>query len=211
MKILVFAPHYDDEIVGPGGYLFKQIKKGNNIDVAFMSQIEDYRIEEVQPVLDFVGYEKVYHFNHQKPRLNYKTEDLIRKTLSAIRESTPSQILIPHSGEGDPEHSLLNNVVMECSFVCEQNYLLEKNQKPHSIESILGYEVWTPISKPSLFVDISDTISKKDEAMKLYYTQDFKKFVQMYRGLNQYRGVQSGKGKFVEAFDVYKLPERLLE
>jgi LmbE family N-acetylglucosaminyl deacetylase len=211
MKILVFAPHYDDEIVGPGGYIFKQIKDGNSVDVAFMTEIEDHRKTEVKPVLDYVGFEKVYRFDHAKPRLVTKTEDLVKKTLRAIRDSAPTQILVPHSGESDPEHSFLHQLVMECSFVCEQDYLLDNNQKPCSIETILGYEVWTPIARPSLFVDITNTIKKKDKAMKLYHTQDFKNFIQMYKGLNQYRGIQSGKGKFVEAFEIYKAPERLFK
>ncbi|MBU4283557.1 MAG: PIG-L family deacetylase [Nanoarchaeota archaeon] len=207
MRILVFAPHPDDEIIGCGGYLAKLISKGNCVDVAYLITPEERRLHELMTVKEFMGFDQVYLLNQGKGRFINKNKDLFGKILRSIRTSNPSLIMIPHKHEQDKDHSFLNEIVTECAYLCESDFLLEKNQKPTSIDIIIGYETWTPIQSPALYVDITDFMSKKRGAMMLYESQKYKDFVSMFDGLNQYRGALSGRGKFVEAFDIYKIPD----
>lgn len=207
MKTLVFAPHLDDEIIGCGGYAAKLISNGSTVDVAYLTTPDKLRTQEVQAVRNLMGFSKLYFFDQGPGRFLSKNEDLFKKVLSAIRTARPDLALIPHENEQDKDHALLNDVVRECSYLCEGDFLLQEGEDSTSIATILGYEVWTPIQNPALHIDITDLIEKKKQAMKLYASQDYKDFAEMFEGLNRYRGEVSGVGRFAEAFDVYKIPE----
>ncbi len=209
LKYLIFAPHPDDEIIGCGGYLAKLIAKGNDVNIAYLTTPEKERVKEIEQVKKFMGFNNLHFLNQGKGRSLNKSENLLKILLNLIRESSPSVIILPHANEQDTDHSFLNQAAMECySYLSGSNFLLDPEQKPVSIDTILGYEIWTPIISPALFINITDFMGKKKQAMELYTSQNaYKNFISMFEGLNQYRGVVSGIGKFVEAFEVYKIPE----
>ena len=118
----------------------------------------------------------------------------------------PNTVLYPHENEQDQDHKFMQDIVSECTFLCNSGFMLKQGQKKVSIDNLLGYEVWTPIQKPSLYVDITDHIIDKTKAMEKYKSQKtIRDFTDMFKGLNRYRGVTSGVGDFAEAFEVYKI------
>lgn len=55
---------------------------------------------------------------------------------------------------------------------------------------IYEYEVWTPITMPTAFFDISDVIEIKKEMIKVYKSQIIDKdYYNGIIGLNKYRGI----------------------
>lgn len=207
MNALVFAPHPDDEVIGCGGYAAKLISDGSSVDVAYLTTPGKVRMQELQAVQTSMGFRQLYFLDQGPGRFLTKNEDLFRKVLSAIRKTKTDIALIPHENEQDKDHSFLNDVVRECAYLCEGDFLLQDGEEPTDIATILGYEVWTPIQNPALHVDVTDFIDKKKQAMGLYASQDYKDFAEMFEGLNRYRGVVSGVGRFAEAFEVYKVQE----
>lgn len=207
MNTLVFAPHPDDEIIGCGGYLAKLTSGGNSVDVAYLTTPDKARMQELKAVQSSMGFREVYFLEQGPGRFLTKNKDLFRKVLSAIRKTRPDIALIPHEDEQDKDHAFLNDVVRECAYLCEGDFLLQDDEESTSIATLLGYEVWTPIQNPALHVNITDFMEKKKQAIGLYASQSYKNFAEMFEGLNRYRGEVSGVGRFAEAFDVYKVPE----
>ena len=207
MNTLVFAPHPDDEIIGCGGYLAKIISNSTDVDVAYLTTPDHTRMQELQAVGNLMGFRKQYFIDQGQGRFLTKNEDLFRRILASIRKTKPNVALVPHEREQDKDHAFLNDVVRECAYLCEGDFLLQEGEEPTVIPTVLGYEVWTPIQNPALHVNIIDFMDKKKQAMRLYASQNYKDISSMFEGLNRYRGEVSGVGRFAEAFDVYKIPE----
>ena len=167
MKTLLFAPHPDDEIISCGGYLAKSIRRKNLVDIVYLTSSSPIRELEINKIKQFMGFNNVYLFN-QEDRMLKTDNKLLKKLLKTIRDSKPDQIIIPHKNESDRDHKILSEILLDCVYLADSNFLLEKSDKPFRIKSILGYEVWTPISLPQLYIDITEFMQIKREAMKLY-------------------------------------------
>ncbi|MBN1792101.1 PIG-L family deacetylase [Candidatus Woesearchaeota archaeon] len=212
MKILVIAPHADDEIIGCGGYLAKLMSEGKNVDVAYLTTPSRIRRSETDAVQKFMGFARTFFLNQGPGRSLQNSSELTRDMLKVMRASSPNVLLFPHGCEIDKDHKFAYDLARECSYLCESDFQLTPSQKPVSIDILLGYEVWTPIADPQLGIDISQFMEKKRTAMRMYSSQLHQKnFIRMFEGLNQYRGITSGQGDYVEAFMIYKLKEGVLK
>ncbi|GAB4491904.1 MAG: hypothetical protein Fur0016_24180 [Anaerolineales bacterium] len=73
--------------------------------------------------------------------------------------------------------------------------------QPWYCPELRGYEVWQPISTPNLFINISEHVETKSQAI-LQYTSQLAD--QIYHdaalGLNRYRGAMGAGTKYAEAF-----------
>lgn len=69
------------------------------------------------------------------------------------------------------------------------------------ISSVLMYEVWTPLTKVDLVVDITSAVSEKRAAIRAYQSQMQNSFEDAILGLNHYRGIMGAPHKmYAEAF-----------
>jgi LmbE family N-acetylglucosaminyl deacetylase len=84
-------------------------------------------------------------------------------------------------------------------------WFAEYGQQPWQVETILGYEVWTPIQADGHSEDISNFMSTKLQALQKHRTQT--KTIQYddaVQGLNRYRGIMTGKGDYCEYFQIVR-------
>ena len=66
--------------------------------------------------------------------------------------------------------------------------------------------MWTPILRPALFEDITDVMQRKMEAIQCFATQMRERdYASGAEGLNRFRGVTTGNGRFVEAFTLVQI------
>ncbi|OGY22990.1 MAG: hypothetical protein A2172_03595 [Candidatus Woykebacteria bacterium RBG_13_40_15] len=67
------------------------------------------------------------------------------------------------------------------------------------------YEVWTPLQEVSYVEDISKFLDLKIKALEQHKSQlqDIN-YDEAIKGLNRYRGIMTGKGRFCECFQVLK-------
>ena len=94
----------------------------------------------------------------------------------------------------------------EAIWLASSDYLPTLGKKISSPDIILGYEVWSPFSRYQLAVDITSVVFRKKQAIEAYQTQlQIKNWVDGCIGLNAYRGVITGQGKFAEVFQVRKI------
>ena len=177
-RVLFIAPHPDDEVLGCGGTLAKHYKKGDEIYLIIATKgytpdwTEEYleiRKKEIENVKKILGIKEIFYLDYPTVKLDTIPQKEINDTLYKIVNSVkPDIAYIPFKGDLNKDHRIL----FEASLVT----LRPLN---HKCKKILAYEVLSEtewgreieIFKPNVYVDITDTLSIKLNAMKAYKSE----------------------------------------
>lgn len=216
-RILVVAPHPDDDIIACGGSIAKHCHVGNQVTIMYMTSgeaggIQYYKDElaiireaEAHQAAALLGVNDLMFLRIADGYIEFNKDNLIRIT-SIIREMKPNTVYIPHGREGCRDHKVTHQLLLEACKRAVQPFFPECGKEPWSIETILGYEVWTPIEEISYTEDISDFIDSKIAAIQEHRSQlEYYQYDQAVKGLNRYRGIMTGKGDYGEAFQLIKI------
>jgi LmbE family N-acetylglucosaminyl deacetylase len=180
-RTLVIAPHPDDEVLGAGGTIARLVAAGQDVVVAVVTsgQPPDYPAEDVARVRreaekahKLLGVRETLWLGLPAARLAETPRNQLNGALrEAIVHTQPRTILAPFLGDIHIDHQLVFEAVMVAS-------------RPHQTEfpaTILAYETlsetnWnapllTPAFTPNVFIDISDSLDLKLQAMQLYASQ----------------------------------------
>ena len=214
MKVLVFAAHPDDELIGVGGTIAKLHNEGANIKVIIYSRggggiaaeesirdehgVELTRDFETQKVAKLLGFE---HITLGIPEIINRRE-AVKNAVKMIRDFKPD-IVFTHNPYD--HHHLHVSVSLVTTEACWQaaaktyGYL----GKPWRVNAVYYYEVWDLFIRPNLIVDISKTFNKKVEAMKMYRSQlrVFPGILRYLESLASVRGYLMGV-RYAEAFEL---------
>ena len=198
MKVMIFAPHPDDEAIGCGGSIAKHASKGNTVVIVYMTSDKKREVEALNGLKILGGGKQI--FLRQK-NLKLKPE-LTKKIISIIKQETPDWIYIPHAAENNLDHRLaneiVNNAILEASFPGQA--------RQYFVKRVLCYEVWTPISKFNYTEDITRFVKTKRSAILEHKSQiKLIRYDEATLSLNRYRGVTTQRGDFCEVFEVIKL------
>ena len=184
-SILVIAAHPDDEILGCGGTIARHSEIGDLIKVVIVSTgitsrsnsiSSDMHKEELEALRlsaekanQIIGVQRLDFLNYPDNRLDSIDRlDLIKDLEKKIDEFQPNIVYTHHSGDLNIDHRIVcDSVITACRPYPNQ-----------IVKTILSFEVassteWQPPSKsdafePNWFVDISNQLSKKLEALKEY-------------------------------------------
>ncbi|NLK51844.1 MAG: PIG-L family deacetylase [Syntrophomonadaceae bacterium] len=216
-RVLVFSPHPDDDLIGCGGSIAKHIGQGDLVTVVYMtsgeagslhyskSDLARIREAEAAKAAAVLGLTDLIFFQRPDGYLNYNRENLI-PIINLIREKQPNLVYLPHKNDLHKDHIRTYELVMEACTRASGPWFPECEGQPWSVDIILGYEVWTPLSEVSYIEDITSFMDLKVEALKQHKSQiqDIR-YDEAIRGLNRYRGIMSGKGEYCECFQVIKI------
>ena len=183
MKILVIAPHPDDEVLGCGGTIKKHIQTGDQM--YFFEVTKSYtpdwteeflvvEMKELEEASKSLGIKEVFRLDLPAVKLDImvgqkKLNDLLLEVTNKVK---PEVLYIPFYGDINQDHRWV-------SEAC----LVVARPKPGSyIKKVLAYEVlseteWGPPATqnfvPNVYIDISSTIQDKLKAMSCYESQLF--------------------------------------
>ncbi len=185
-KILIITAHPDDEVLGCGGTIAKYAKD-NDIYIAILGEgissryqkREEASKEELsslkkqsQEVGRFLGVRENLFFD--LPDNQFDTIPflkIVKEVEQVIKEIKPAIVYTHHFGDLNIDHRITFQAVLtatrpinNCSV--KEIYLFEV---PSSTDWSFG-KINNPFS-PNIFENISDTINKKIEAMKIYKTE----------------------------------------
>eukprot|EP00826_Nyctotherus_ovalis_P000676 TRINITY_DN1000_c0_g1_i1.p1 TRINITY_DN1000_c0_g1~~TRINITY_DN1000_c0_g1_i1.p1 ORF type:complete len:604 (+),score=166.53 TRINITY_DN1000_c0_g1_i1:165-1976(+) len=115
-KVLVFAPHTDDDVMGMGGSLQKLVKKGNDVACVYMTT-------GASSVLDFeaqkFAMEKLIYSQHMgEKEMIQKDQELVTTVTDHINSKKASKFGLPDI----PELTLIKTVVREAEAASACNY-----------------------------------------------------------------------------------------
>jgi len=193
-KIIVLAPHPDDELFGCGGTLKKFLEYGSNIHVIyFTSGSENQNIaqkieNEAERLCESWGMNPI--FLRQNPKQIELHDKLIDKLCSCISSMDPDIIFTTFFIDDHDDHKK----------ICES--LLKIKKRNIKLPQIWSYQIYTTIM-PNLVVDITDQIAIKLDWVRKYNSvsgnRDWATFVQGMAAINS-RYIPSKNPVFVEAF-----------
>ncbi len=208
-KILIVAPHPDDEILGCGGIMAKYAEKGDKIYVviitnAYIGAPELFTEEGTKKVRieankshQYLGIEKTIFLDFPAPRLDtipsYKLSIALDKI---IRENKIDILYIPHRGDIHKDH----RVTFEAALVAARPINNCPVKTIYAYETVSETEWAAPFGDdafiPSVYEDITEYIDKKKKAFT-YFTAQEKQFphprsIENLEYLSNYRGATVG-------------------
>ncbi len=180
-KVLVVAAHLDDEVIGCGGTIARHAALGDDVQVLvvtrgdpelFPKDLVDAIFREGAEAHKVLGVTKLHCLDLPAPKLDtvpqYKLVDSIEKIFRSVQ---PDTVYIPHAGDIHMDHRAVHHAALVAARPingCSINRLL-------SYETLSETE-WAPPSAdnafiPTVFIDISQYLTRKIEAMSCYRNQ----------------------------------------
>lgn len=164
-RILIIAPHPDDECIGPGGVLQKYAKQCEVIVLTDGRQGQgDTAPEKEKQIrkrefMDEMKRLKVGRFR----MLDIEDGMLLSHTdcITEIPLKEYSKIFVTGISDAHPDH--------KAAFLCVKE--AAKNMASEEMPECYLYEVHTPLQSPTHFFDISDTLKEKCELIRLHKSQ----------------------------------------
>lgn len=210
MKILVIAPHPDDEVLGCGGSIAKHVKNGDDVFLCIVTKayMPDWskeflknRTKEIKKANKILSIKKTYLLNYPTVKLDTISQKELNGSLSnVVKEVNPDILYIPHKGDLIRDHRL----IFEASLVATRPVKCD-------VKRILSYEILSetewgrPIEPfvPNFYVDISETFGIKIKAMKAYGSElkqyPHSRSLEIIEASAKKRGSEIGV-RFAEAF-----------
>lgn len=202
-SMLVVAPHQDDELIGCGGALLRQVGAGGAARVVFVQDggneheeegltrhdMVAIRESEARRVADGIGIESPKFLAYRT--LNWESVSSVANSLSAdIESSRTDALFVPFFLDTNQEHRVVSLAVAEALAVQSRKI------------RVFSYEVWG-LCVPNVAVVIDPVVTRRNELLALYASQlSGTDYVTTTTGLNMYRSRAFGAGtcKYVEAF-----------
>jgi N-acetylglucosamine malate deacetylase 1 len=218
-RVLVIAPHPDDETLGCGGTLLSLREQGTELTWLIVTSAEGIgwtperlrqRETEIAEVARLVGFSRVVNLGLPASRLDtVPRAELVEKLSAEFRSYTPSQVFLPSGWDAHSDH----RVVFEAASACTKWF-----RHPY-VRRVLAYETLSetgfgldsaPGFCPNYFVDISNFLERKLAVAAVYGpelgTFPFPRSTEAIRALASVRGAASG---FVAAEAFQLLLERV--
>lgn len=217
MKILVIAPHADDEVLGVGGTIGRFVSEGHQVDTCIVTsghssmytgdQLSIIRKEAVSAHAK-LGINKTFFLDFPAVLLSEVPKVELNSRLSdIIHQVNPEILFIPHFGDMHLDHYL----VAQSAMVAGRPNGNQKIKKIYSYETLSETEWNTPHSSstfiPNTYVDISLFLDLKLECMKIYSSQlknsPHPRSLDSIKALATYRGSTIGT-QAAEAFSLLR-------
>ena len=214
-KILIIAPHPDDESLGCGGTILRH--KDNNDELYWLivtgidkehgwnkDQIKK-RNEEIKQVQEVYKFKKTYNLALPTKRIDLiPISEMINSIGKVINEIKPEILYIPFIADVHTDHQIIVKAVNACI----------KWYRYPSVKKVLSYETLSETDfnyssnqkfQPNYYIDISKYIKQKIDICKIYdgeiSNHPFPRSEKNIKALSLLRGGQSGF-KAAEAFQL---------
>ena len=208
-RLLVLAPHPDDEVIGCGGVVFQHLREGRPVRVAVATDgveaapsddRDSYRArreEESRRALD-AAFD---FFRFPDRALEQHLDDLAARLRDVLDQFRPDLILVPSAIEIHPDHLALSRCF--CELIQRDPSLFADL----AVARVAFYEVSQPL-RPNVLVDITGVAAAKYDAIAAHSSQtEIRDYVSFARGLNAYRAMTlAPEVRFAEAYWVTSLP-----
>jgi N-acetylglucosamine malate deacetylase 1 len=221
VRVLVVAPHPDDEILGCGGVMARHAAAGDEVHVAvvtrghpdvFPPESVDLVRAELREAHALLGVSSVRYLDFPAPRLDTVPRHTVADAISQVlRELRPEVMYVPHHGDMHFEHGLIYEACLVAA-------------RPHNstaVRRILAYETlseteWGPPTagaafQPNVYFDITGYLNKKLEAFSCIRSQvkspPHPRSLEVIKALAKYRGAAA----HLEAAEAFVLLREIID
>ena len=217
-RILVVAPHPDDETLGAGGTIAKFSQQGHEVSVLVVSghlppiyRREDYEttVQEARRAFAVLGVKSSRFLEIPATMVGQQPVHVVNGQISeVVRDIKPHIVLCPF-----PDRHVDHRVVFESVMVATRPFGAGR-----SIEMVAAYETLSETHwnaphieanfVPNWVVDITEHMGRKLEAVGCYASQipasPGARSIDAVNALARFRGTQAGFG-FGEGFQIIRM------
>lgn len=211
-RVLVLAPHMDDETIGCGGAIALHARAGAAVTVVFLTdgrngggglgalsgkarerkqaELIDLRQREAEAALALLGINDMRCLGVRDGELAKSIEAAAEKLKSILAEVQPDLVYLPLFTDEHSDHRAASEVLLFAAVGLQPSF------------TCVGYEVWTPLF-PNCIVNIDATADIKRQALERYGSQlQDGDYVRAAMGLSAYRsiGLLGARDSYAEAF-----------
>jgi N-acetylglucosamine malate deacetylase 1 len=217
-RVLVIAPHPDDEVLGAGGTIARAVKLKSEICVLtvaahkpplYSEEAHQTTLREAAAAHKVLGVQQSIFLDLPAVQLGqFEMADFNRRILNVVVDFQPATVLIPY-----PDRHVDHRVIFESAMVATRPVRDGRRIKLLAAYETLSETHWNaphiePNFTPNMCVDITETIEAKMAALKCYASQIYEypgpRSLEAASALALFRGSQAGVGHG-EAFQVIRL------
>ena len=215
-KVLVIAPHPDDETLGCGGTLLKQGQWKMKFTGSILTNITEKdgwnldqvncRQEEIDQVAEAYGFNSLHKMDFSSTKLDsLPISALVGSISDVVKKIGPNTIYVNNHRDIHTDHQIAFGAVMSSVKSFNQPYI----KRVLMYETISETEFAAPQESsafyPNVFVDISDYFKIKSRIFQIYKSEvmnaPFPRSLEVIEALAKYRGSRIGV-KYAEAFSL---------
>jgi len=204
-RLLVLAPHPDDEVIGCGGLVALHLREGRKVHVVVATDGAEagdaaQRESESRAALALLGDVSIEFLRFPDRKLSGERE-LDDRIAAILREWKPDLIAVPSPLEIHPDHIALSRAF--CDLIARDPSLFADL----AAARIAFYEV-SALLRPNALVDITSVADAKYAAINAHASQaTLRDYTSYARGLNVWRTMTLPPHvKFAEAYWTIPLP-----
>lgn len=211
-RVLVLAPHMDDETIGCGGSIALHARAGARVTVVFLTdgrngggglgalsgaarekkqkELIEVRKQEAAAALEILGVKDMRCLGVCDGELARSVESAAERLVSVLAEVQPDLVYLPFFTDEHPDHRATSEVLLFAAAGLQSRF------------TCVGYEVWTPLF-PNCIVNIDATAGTKERALEKYASQlQDGDYLRAAMGLSAYRsiGLLGARDSYAEAF-----------
>ena len=182
-KVLVVAPHMDDEVIGPGGTLALHRERGSEIHVVFCAaganpEVDATRTREARACAELMGFIDLRWLGFPEGEMSLHEAAVGQALAQIIDEIRPEVVFVPYPTDHHRDHTAT-------AFA-----LAEAINASGWCGMVWCFEVWSPLW-PNTAVDISSVVDVKRAAIALHESQTAGlHYTDGALGLNRYRSLR---------------------
>jgi len=215
-KILVVAPHADDETLGCGGTILKHLSQGDQVHWLLVTNISnsvgwsDQQVErrqiEIKKIKNMYGFHSLFMLDFGAAKLDSLIfSEIIKKINTVISELKPQVIYLNSRNDIHTDHQITFKAVMSCTKSFRHQYI----KRILMYETLSETEYSPPFPEnqfaPNVYIDISNYFDKKCLIMSEYKSEIMEKplprSISTLEALAKYRGSRIGV-EYAEAFQL---------
>ncbi len=193
-KLLVLAPHPDDEIIGSGGLIAQHIRERREVRVVIITDggaagpegdagyRQKRRVESIEG-LQRLGATEPRFLGIPDREIADRSGELQRAIREELEQFRPDLVIVPSPLEVHPDHlaaaRALSDLIQSSAMSLGDLALCR----------VAFCEISQPF-RPNVLVDITDVAEEKYEAIRAHQSQvDIRDYESYARGLNQFRAM----------------------
>ncbi len=181
MKVLVFAPHPDDEILGVGGTIAKRTQNKDEVYVCVVTR-------GVKPLYDDAGIQIIQAQCREADKKLGASETIFLdfpavmletvpryefngRISEVVQQIKPDEVYIPHRGDMQLDHKM----VVDATMVALRPKYAHAIKRIYAYETLseTGWDIPNTVNEfiPNVYENISETLQMKLDAMAVIQSQ----------------------------------------
>jgi LmbE family N-acetylglucosaminyl deacetylase len=211
MNVLAIGCHPDDLEIACAGTLAKYVKEGHKVFMCHVAngnmghviikpdELRVIRAKEAERAAEIIGAESI-SIDVGDLEVNAHNEDTLLKIVDVIRYAQPDLIITHNPDDYMQDHMQVSKLVFNASFISSIPHKKTTHGAYGNIVPIYYMDTLAGINfLPTEYVDISETIELKLEALNCHESQikwmrdhDHIDFLDFVKTVSKFRGLQSG-------------------